>query len=99
MSKQTKLTRLRKKAMFSFCVYCGEKAPSRFIGDINLDASFEHLLNCPERPEGKLMAHVEELYATLKYLHSFLSVVSTDNTDELAECLRVTWEVLKKYER
>jgi len=35
MSKTKKLTRLRKAAMFTVCVYCGHKTPSRYPGDVN----------------------------------------------------------------
>jgi len=92
MSKTKKLTRLRKAAMFTVCVYCGHRTPSRHPGDVNREAIFAHVMQCPNRPEARMANHIMLCHAAIRYARDTMKQMleaglSAEATSGASECI------------
>lgn len=67
MSKTKKLTRLRRRTMFTACAYCGHATPHIAYGIPDHKAINRHVLTCEMRPEAKMGQTILTMDKLLRY--------------------------------
>lgn len=82
MKAQAEIERLRvfeENAALAFCSYCGDKYYKDETGSI-----LAHIIQCPKRPETKLLERIAGLEGLLAEVRPFVDTDATAVVDELA---------------